>query len=87
MDKLPAELLALISCQYLTSKIDILSFLASHPRHFQSFRDFAPVTFRVRFCQEFKLDNLGMDFSHFGKLYSGLQGLKGSGDAKILPFS
>ena len=85
---LPPELIVLITTNYLTSKIDQLSFLVSHEHHFLAFFNLASTTALSRFCSEFQLERKqtqDLEFSDLLEIYRGLRRICGN-DGNKKPF-
>ena len=78
MDRLPLELISLITSKYLSSSIDQLAFITSTPRVHLAFTQFASSVEKYKFASEFDLITASEEdwtFANLSRLYLGLQNL------------
>ena len=76
MDRLPLELISLITTKYLSSFIDQLAFITSTPRVHSAFTQFASSVEKYKFASEFDLIDASQEdwtFANLSRLYLGLQ--------------
>ena len=77
MNRLPPELVNLITTTLSSSPIDQLSFLTAHPNHLNAFNEFSSSCEKFKFASHFGLpsESFPLDFCSLCEIYQGLQRL------------